>query len=554
MVRILVVVLIDHRLVYRASSGGEASLKPVVLCPLHRVFSRSSIIRNYCPFLPTGGGLMNCPVIIQQLGNDTTWLPLTKESFNKSIRILVTKATAMSLESKITKKIVSFNLDKKGFLEHLEDGYQFQWENLSLGILGNRRESEGWYIVSLEENVQVQQFCIQLKLYEQVSTPEIKVLNKTQENGNGTCSLTVVCTVKRGDHVTYSWSNEAGKHLLSLANHSHLLNISLSSQDPDSIYNCTASNPVSSRSQSFDLSQECRRESSGSEAAGKDADSRLVDGILGESVTFPLNIQEPQKVKNIAWTSKSSVAFVKARLQGAPPEVTVTQAVFEGRIDVIEQNYDLIIKGLRMEDAGTYKADINIENIPTTTKHYHLHIYRRLGKPTITQSLITFVNNSCNVTLTCSMEKEEENVTYSWSPFGERSNVLQIFQSPEDQKLNYTCTVQNPVSNNSNSITAQELCTGNEVPKSSTSPKVVNGVRGGSATLLLELPAGKNASVIIWQQRGRESHDIAILIIQLNKSSSPQITRMDPERGKRLNIAQSSSLQISNLTMADEGL
>lgn len=159
------VVLIDHGLVYRASSGGEASLKPVVLCPLHRGFSRPSIIRNYRPFLPTGGGLMNCPVIIQQLGNDTTWLPLTKESFNKSIRILVTKATAMSLENKITKKIVSFNLDKEDSLEHLEDGYQFQWENLSLGIPGNRRESEGWYIVSLEENVQVQQFCIQLKLY-----------------------------------------------------------------------------------------------------------------------------------------------------------------------------------------------------------------------------------------------------------------------------------------------------------------------------------------------------------------------------------------------------
>ncbi|XP_038205961.1 signaling lymphocytic activation molecule isoform X1 [Arvicola amphibius] len=210
----------------------------------------------------TGGGLMNCPVIIQQLGNDTTWLPLTKESVNKSIRILVTMATAMSLESKITKKIVSFNLAKGGYLEHLENGYQFQPENLSLGILGNRRESEGWYIVSLEENVQVQQFCIQLKLYEQVSTPEIKVLNKTQENGNGTCSLTVACTVKKGDHVTYSWSDEAGNHLLSLANHSHLLNISVSNQQHDSIYNCTASNPVSSRSQSFDLSQECRRESS----------------------------------------------------------------------------------------------------------------------------------------------------------------------------------------------------------------------------------------------------------------------------------------------------
>ncbi|KAM7336516.1 hypothetical protein ACRRTK_005009 [Alexandromys fortis] len=196
-----------------------------------------------------------------------------------------------------------------------------------------------------------------------------------------------------------------------------------------------------------------------SEAAGRDADSHLVDGILGESVTFSLNIQEPQKVKNIAWTSKSSVAFVKPRLQGEPPDVIVTQAAYEGRIDVIKQNYDLIIKNLRTEDAGTYKADINIENTPTITKHYHLHIYRRLGKPTITQNLITFVNNSCNVTLTCSVEKEEEDVTYSWSPFGERSNVLQIFQSPEDQKLNYTCTVQNPVSNSSNSVTAQELCT-----------------------------------------------------------------------------------------------
>ncbi|KAM7336517.1 hypothetical protein ACRRTK_005010 [Alexandromys fortis] len=97
------------------------------------------------------------------------------------------------------------------------------------------------------------------------------------------------------------------------------------------------------------------------------------------------------------------------------------------------------------------------------------------------------------------------------------------------------------------------LGSGNEVPQSSTSPKVVNGVRGESATLLLELPTGKNSSVIIWQHRGRESHDTALLIVQLNKSASPQITRMDPERGKRLNIAQSSSLQISNLTMADEG-
>ncbi|XP_036057742.1 signaling lymphocytic activation molecule isoform X2 [Onychomys torridus] len=211
----------------------------------------------------TSGDVMNCQVINRQLGNHT-WMSLTNEqihkSVNKSIRILVTKGT--SLGSKTNKKIVSFDLAKGGYPDHLEDGYQFQPENLSLRILGNRTESEGWYFVNLEENVAVQQFCMQLKLYEQVSTPEIKVLNKTQENENGTCSLILACTVKKGDHVAYNWSDEAGAHLLSQANHSHLLSITLSNQHQNSIYSCTASNPVSSRSQTFDVRQECRLASS----------------------------------------------------------------------------------------------------------------------------------------------------------------------------------------------------------------------------------------------------------------------------------------------------
>ncbi|XP_051003884.1 signaling lymphocytic activation molecule [Acomys russatus] len=212
----------------------------------------------------TGGGVMDCPVIPRQLGSDA-WLPLTNEhqinrSVNKSVRILVTMGT--SLGSKTNKKIVSFDLSKRGHPDHLEDGYQFHPENLSLGILANRRESEGWYFVNLEENVSVQQFCMRLKLYEQVSTPEINVLNKTQERENGTCSLVVSCMVKTGDHVAYSWSDEAGTHLPSPANHSHLLHIILSNQQQDSIYNCTASNPVSRRSRTFNLWQECRQESS----------------------------------------------------------------------------------------------------------------------------------------------------------------------------------------------------------------------------------------------------------------------------------------------------
>uniref|UniRef100_A0A7N5P5E1 SLAM family member 5 n=1 Tax=Ailuropoda melanoleuca TaxID=9646 RepID=A0A7N5P5E1_AILME len=82
----------------------------------------------------------------------------------------------------------------------------------------------------------------------------------------------------------------------------------------------------------------------------------------------------------------------------------------------------------------------------------------RLGKPKITQSLMTSRNSTCNVTLICSVEKEEENVTYSWSPLGEEGNVIRIFQTPDSQELTYTCTAWNPVSNSSDSISAQQLC------------------------------------------------------------------------------------------------
>ncbi|KAG3281062.1 CD84 molecule [Ictidomys tridecemlineatus] len=195
------------------------------------------------------------------------------------------------------------------------------------------------------------------------------------------------------------------------------------------------------------------------EAAGNDAALMVVNGILGESATFPLNIQESQQLSSIAWTSKTSVAFMTPGDPGTAPTVVTTHINYYERIEVTDHSYNLIINDLRMEDAGVYRADINTKNSPyTTTKSYHLQVYRRLEKPKITQSFMTSANSTCNVTLTCSVEKEEKNVTYSWSPLGEEGNVLQIFQTPQDQELNYTCTAWNPVSNSSDSISAQQLC------------------------------------------------------------------------------------------------
>ncbi|XP_023972011.1 SLAM family member 5 isoform X3 [Physeter macrocephalus] len=209
------------------------------------------------------------------------------------------------------------------------------------------------------------------------------------------------------------------------------------------------------------------------EAAGSDTDIFMVNGILGESVTFPLNIQPSQKVISISWNSKTSVAFVTPGNSGAAPTISITHQNYHERINVSSQNYNLELRNLRMEDSGIYKADINVktsEMIATTTRCYSLQVYRRLGKPKITQSLMTSVNSTCNVTLTCSVEKEEKNVTYSWSPLGEEGNVLRVFQTPDNQELTYTCTAWNPVSNNSDSISAQQLCAGSYLKTFSKNP------------------------------------------------------------------------------------
>ncbi|KAM8814678.1 signaling lymphocytic activation molecule [Rhynchonycteris naso] len=208
----------------------------------------------------TGEGLLNCPTILGQLGSSVL-LPLTSEgiskSMNKSIHIIVTQA--QSPGNSVKKKIVSLDLPEGGSPRYLEHGYQFYLENLKLGILESKKENEGWYFMTLEENVSVQHFCVQLKLYEQVSTPEIKVLNWTQENK--ICSLTLACMVEKADHVAYSWSKESGTHLLSTANSSHLLYLTLGPQHADNVYICTASNPISNRSQTFIPWSRCRSHS-----------------------------------------------------------------------------------------------------------------------------------------------------------------------------------------------------------------------------------------------------------------------------------------------------
>ncbi|XP_060053650.1 SLAM family member 5 isoform X2 [Erinaceus europaeus] len=207
------------------------------------------------------------------------------------------------------------------------------------------------------------------------------------------------------------------------------------------------------------------------EAAGNHTDVFIINGTLGESVTFPLKILNPQQVTSIAWSSETSVAFVNPGDQGRPI-VTVTHQNYDDRINVSGQNYNLIMSSLRMEDSGIYKVDINTKNDgkkTTITRKYNLQVYRRLGKPRITLSLMTSVNNTCNVTLSCSVD-HDKNVTFQWSPLGEKGRIIQVFQSLGDPERTYTCTARNPISSSNDSVTALQLCTGSPLKTFSKKP------------------------------------------------------------------------------------
>ncbi|XP_048212841.1 signaling lymphocytic activation molecule [Perognathus longimembris pacificus] len=272
----------------------------------------------------TGGGDMNCPKIFRGLGSNTL-LPLTHErinkSMNKSIRIVVTMAK--SRESSTKTIIVSHHTSDRESPLNPRDGYQFHLENLTLEILRSRKENEGWYFITLEESVSVKQYCVELKLYEQVSTPEIRVLNRTWESENGTCRLKLACMVEKGDHVVYNWTDEGGTHLESPNNNSHFLYITIGPHHADNIYICKASNPVSNGTKAFNPSGLCRSDSSESRQWALSA-GLFLGGIVSFIIILIMVIQLLRRGKvnhfQSPITEENLTIYAQVQQPGTKPE------------------------------------------------------------------------------------------------------------------------------------------------------------------------------------------------------------------------------------------
>ncbi|XP_067416405.1 SLAM family member 9-like [Emydura macquarii macquarii] len=194
-----------------------------------------------------------------------------------------------------------------------------------------------------------------------------------------------------------------------------------------------------------------------------DAGATELSGILGGSVTFPLGIPAEQ-FKNAAWTVNTTESLVTVAA-GTPPTVIVIEKNYEGRLGTPENSYSLQLTGLRMEDAGLYKAQVNTAK-DKVTKHFMLRVYRQVPEPTIICRSKTCGNESCDYNLTCTVRDGGENVTYRWTQPEKGASVINesillISREPQTAPWNLTCTAQNPVSTSSRTASAEDFCPAN---------------------------------------------------------------------------------------------
>lgn len=201
-----------------------------------------------------------------------------------------------------------------------------------------------------------------------------------------------------------------------------------------------------------------------------DASEELKELIcaLGGSVTFPLNFTiEP--VDSIVWTFETvTLATIQPATENNPAKIIVTQSRNRDRMNFTSENYSLKLDKLMKNDSGAYRVEIHSSSSQNPfIQKYKLDVYEYLVEPKVTMALQSNKDGTCMTNLTCSMEQEGENVTYSWKAQGQMMNMsyngsfLPISWSLEERDMSFICIASNPISSNfSRPIFARKLCEG----------------------------------------------------------------------------------------------
>lgn len=107
-------------------------------------------------------------------------------------------------------------------------------------------------------------------------------------------------------------------------------------------------------------------------ASGEETPPTVLSGILGGSVTFPLNISRDAEIEHVTWSfPPKSLALAMSK-----KDIIILEKEYTGRLSISGDGYSLYMSNLTKNDSGSYKAQINQKNVfPTRKKEFTLSIY-----------------------------------------------------------------------------------------------------------------------------------------------------------------------------------
>ncbi|XP_041087856.1 SLAM family member 5-like [Polyodon spathula] len=222
--------------------------------------------------------------------------------------------------------------------------------------------------------------------------------------------------------------------------------------------------------------------------------TKQVNGFVGDSFTFPVEIPNLQPDTEINWRyGPVDPDSPIARIQNG--KIYVFEERFRARLQLDNVTSSLRINNLETADSGFYQVEKFKGN--KFMKRFCLSVYTPVPEPGVMLIHAGGAQGNSSCTLLCFVGNASEGITVSWMRDGTQLHTRELELSLEMQggNVTYTCVASNPASNRTTTVTPSEYCDerkdnkgGPENPRSHILiPGLVIAVTGVLAVILIVL-------------------------------------------------------------------
>ncbi|XP_053224092.1 SLAM family member 6-like isoform X2 [Podarcis raffonei] len=216
----------------------------------------------------------------------------------------------------------------------------------------------------------------------------------------------------------------------------------------------------------------------GSLSHGMDNPIYQVNGIMGESVLFPVNVSSAVTVEKMEWDfypQSGGLGYWLGEFSHGKLEHPSPTDRFGQRLDMVNET-TLRIKDLELDDGGIYNARIWFTKAQFQEQSFSLMVYEPVPAPQIHHQVESKTPDGCNVTLRCHTPGRED-LSISWETgdlhraLGKSVNQYQVSDNGRELRVSlwnssldskFTCLVSNSVDQKRASFDLLKICQSDE--------------------------------------------------------------------------------------------